>query len=82
MVRLLLSKYLEMIYKPRAQKIILAMIFGFSFSNYISAQPAEYSLELVDRIWFPSQEWGSGDTTGGSDVWGYRAPDGEEYAIM
>ncbi len=58
------------------------MIFGFSFSNYISAQPAEYSLELVDRIWFPSQEWGSGDTTGGSDVWGYRAPDGEEYAIM
>ncbi|MEZ4764716.1 MAG: hypothetical protein R3C26_16525 [Calditrichia bacterium] len=25
---------------------------------------------------------GSADTTGGTDVWGYTAPDGSEYAIM
>tara|TARA_B100000315_G_scaffold215210_1_gene214344 strand:- start:6927 stop:9239 length:2313 start_codon:yes stop_codon:yes gene_type:complete len=42
----------------------------------------EYSLDLVGRIWFESEEWLSGDTTGGSDVWGWTAPDGEEYAIM
>ena len=40
------------------------------------------SLELVGRIWFDSDIWSSGDTTGGSDVWGYTAPDGEEYALM
>ena len=60
-------------------------IFLFSFLFFIS-QPnlfsQDYSLDLVGRIWFPSQEWNSGDTTGGSDVWGYTAPDGEEYAIM
>lgn len=39
-------------------------------------------LELVDRIWFPSTIWPGGDTTGGSDVWGYTAPDSTEYAIM
>ncbi len=36
----------------------------------------------VRRIWFSSTAWSTGDTTGGSDVWGYEAPDGEEYAIM
>ena len=61
---------------------ILLYFCGFSFHSYLIAQPPEYSLELIDRIWFPSQEWSSGDTTGGSDVWGYMAPDGEEYAIM
>jgi hypothetical protein len=56
-------------------------IFLFSFLLFIS-QPnlfsQDYSLDLVGRIWFPSQEWNFSDTTGGSDVWGYTAPDGEE----
>ena len=72
----------EMKHNPKVHKIILSLTLGISLSGYLSAQPADYNLELVDRIWFPSQEWGSGDTTGGSDVWGYRTPDGEEYAIM
>ena len=69
-------------HNPKVHKIILSLTLGISLSGYLSAQPADYNLELVDRIWFSSQEWGSGDTTGGSDVWGYRTPDGEEYAIM
>ena len=65
-------------------KIIFNVIVVLSvqIQSDLFAQPNGYSLELVGRIWFPSQEWNSGDTTGGSDVWGYTAPDGEEYAIM
>ncbi|MFQ6673617.1 MAG: choice-of-anchor B family protein [Fidelibacterota bacterium] len=50
----------------------------------LSAVPlqAQSSLDLVKRIWFPSAISASGDTTGGSDVWGYTAPGGEDYAIM
>jgi len=55
---------------------------GISSHFGLIAQPDGYSLELIGRIWFPSHEWSSGDTTGGSDVWGYTAPDGEEYAII
>jgi len=62
--------------------LILQFLCGIFFNPHLFAQPFEYNLELIDRIWFPSQQWNSGDTTGGSDVWGYRAPDGEEYAIM
>jgi len=61
---------------------ILLFLGGISFNPHLIAQPEDYSLELIDRIWFPSREWSSGDTTGGSDVWGYRSPNGEEYAIM
>lgn len=39
------------------------------------------SLEFLDQLWFDSYSSGA-DTSGGSDVWGYTAPDGEEYAIM
>lgn len=48
----------------------------------LSAQ--EYRLERVAEIRFPASSAGCGstDTTGGSDCWGYTAPDGSEYALM
>jgi len=39
------------------------------------------SLEFLGQLWFESYYSGS-DTSGGSDVWGYTTPEGEEYAIM
>ena len=39
------------------------------------------NLELLGQLWFDSYYSGS-DTSGGSDVWGYTTPEGEEYAIM
>jgi len=39
------------------------------------------SLEFLGQLWFDSYYSGS-DTSGGSDVWGYTTPEGEEYAIM
>ena len=62
------------------KKILLLIILFFGL-QILPAQ-SEYTLELVDRIWFDSEIWSDGDTTGGSDVWGYTAPDGEEYALM
>ena len=59
---------------------LLIIIFILSFSTLFAQDST--SLELVGRIWFDSDIWSSGDTTGGSDVWGYTAPDGEEYALM
>ena len=63
------------------KKKILLLIISFFGLQILPAQ-SEYTLELVDRIWFDSEIWPNGDTTGGSDVWGYTAPDGEEYALM
>ena len=62
------------------KKILLLIVLFFGL-QILPAQ-SEYTLELVDRIWFDSEIWSDGDTTGGSDVWGYTAPDGEEYALM
>ncbi len=59
---------------------LLIILFILSFSTLFAQDST--SLELVGRIWFDSDIWSSGDTTGGSDVWGYTAPDGEEYALM
>jgi choice-of-anchor B domain-containing protein len=59
---------------------LLIILFILSFSTLFTQDST--SLELVGRIWFDSDIWSSGDTTGGSDVWGYTAPDGEEYALM
>ncbi|HQV31567.1 MAG TPA: choice-of-anchor B family protein [Calditrichia bacterium] len=43
-----------------------------------------YSLSFVADVTFPSSNAGCGSTpiTGGSDVWGYQAPDGTQYALM
>ena len=59
----------------------LSFLLLISTLSILVAQDST-SLELVDRIWFDSDISFSGDTTGGSDVWGYTAPDGEEYALM
>lgn len=52
-------------------------------SSWMIAQ-TNYQLSFVAKINFPSSPAGCSttDTTGGSDVWGYSAPDGSEYAIM
>ncbi|RMG23970.1 MAG: choice-of-anchor B family protein, partial [Methanobacteriota archaeon] len=44
----------------------------------------QYNLTLIGRLSFPASPAGcwNTDTTGGSDVWGYTAPDGSEYALM
>ena len=57
---------------------LIALFFGI---HILDAQSG-YSLELVDRIWFDSHITAEGDTVGGTDVWGYTAPNGEEYALM
>lgn len=61
--------------------MLLLFIITVVFSEMVNAQSGTYGVELVGRIWFPSVISGS-DTTGGSDCWGYTAPDGTEYALM
>lgn len=64
-------------------KLSLTFILTLAFSLTIYSQ-TNYQLTFVDKVNFPSSAAGCGstDTTGGSDVWGYTAPDGSEYAIM
>ena len=57
---------------------LICLLFGL----HILPAQSGYSLELVDRIWFESYISAEGDTVGGTDIWGYTAPDGEEYALM
>lgn len=49
----------------------------------VSTAPAQDSFNVVQigRIWMDGLSVGS-DTAGGSDCWGYTAPDGSEYAIV
>ena len=68
--------------KRRFMKKKIFLLIVLFFGLQILPAQSEYTLELVDRIWFDSEIWSDGDTTGGSDVWGYTAPDGEEYALM
>ncbi|MFQ6607899.1 MAG: choice-of-anchor B family protein [Fidelibacterota bacterium] len=60
---------------------IISLFLVINIFSTLLAQDST-SLELVGRVWFESQIWSSGDTTGGSDVWGYTAPDSEEYALI
>ena len=62
-------------------KKIFSLIVSFFVLQILPAQSG-YTLELVDRIWFDSHITAEGDTVGGTDVWGYTAPSGEEYALM
>ena len=62
-------------------KKIFSLIFSFFVLQILPAQSG-YTLELVDRIWFDSHITAEGDTVGGTDVWGYTDPSGEEYALM
>lgn len=64
-------------------RFTLLFLFLCGFSCMLFSQ-TNYQLTFVNKINFPSSASGcsSTDTTGGSDVWGYTAPDGSEYAIM
>ena len=57
----------------------LAIVFLFSVLE--STQASHYRFWLHGKIRFPYSV-ATGDTTGGSDCWGWTAPDGTEYAIM
>lgn len=67
----------------RMHTLCLTACFLLLAAGSIFAQTT-YQLEFVGTIRFPSNSFFCGgiDTTGGSDVWGYTAPDGSEYAIM
>lgn len=43
-----------------------------------------YSLDFIGKVGFPTDPGGCNgvNPTGGSDVWGYTAPDSSEYALM
>lgn len=60
----------------RRLPLLLASLF--LLGPFASAQ----NLELVDTLQFPTTLVGEDNQTGGSDVWGYTAPDGTEYALM
>lgn len=60
-------------------KFLLAATCLFALAQTLDA--ASYRLWLKDKIRFPYST-ATGDTTGGSDCWGWTAPDGTEYAIM
>jgi choice-of-anchor B domain-containing protein len=64
-------------------KLLAACVVWLVWGGIAIAQSGP-QLQLVGTIFFPADPNGcsSTDTTGGSDVWGYTAPDGSEYAIM
>ncbi len=66
----------------RLAVIVLAWMVVFHPSP--AASQNTVALTLVGRMWFPSNLNGcfGADTSGGSDVWGYAAPNGQEYALM
>jgi choice-of-anchor B domain-containing protein len=63
------------------------VLLGIFFVTCLMMKPAPaeaYSLNLVGSLQFSADSSGCGMTsiTGGSDCWGYTAPDSTEYAIM
>ncbi len=58
---------------------LLALVFILTFSETLQA--SHYRFWLHGKSRFPFHVV-SGDTTGGSDCWGWTAPDGTEYALM
>jgi choice-of-anchor B domain-containing protein len=63
---------------------LLAICFAWLTLGSVAVAQSGPQLQLVGTIFFPADPNGcsSSDTTGGSDVWGYTASDGSEYAIM
>lgn len=59
----------------------LLPILAFIFTWFETAEASHYRFWLSGKIRFPYSV-ATGDTTGGSDCWGWSAPDGTEYAIM
>ncbi|MCI0404743.1 MAG: choice-of-anchor B family protein [candidate division Zixibacteria bacterium] len=67
----------------RAALKILQFLLGFAFLLAFSETllAGHYRFWLHGKIRFPYSV-ATGDTTGGSDCWGWTAPDGTEYALM
>lgn len=63
---------------------LLSLMFLLVLRPFPGSAQSTVTLNLIGRMWFPSNLNGcfSADTSGGSDVWGYAAPDGREYALM
>ena len=68
----------------KAMRLFFVMIITCLFGNAGIFAQTSYQLDFVGSMTFPADPSGCGsaDTTGGTDVWGYTAPDGSEYAIM
>ncbi len=64
--------------KNRIRITLLFLLFA-AFAAQLEA--ARYRFRLHGKIRFPFAVAGA-DTVGGSDCWGWTAPDGTEYAIM
>ncbi|MDH4069724.1 MAG: choice-of-anchor B family protein [Ignavibacteria bacterium] len=60
-----------------------ALAFALLLAGTTSSIQAQesYNVVQIGRIWFDGLSFGA-DTAGGSDCWGYTAPDGTEYAIV
>lgn len=57
-------------------------LLWLAFFSLVAASPAAaYRFWLHGKIRFPYYVYGT-DTTGGSDCWGWKSPDGTQYAIM
>ncbi len=63
------------------KKTLLFSVLVFWAVTDISGQSYTASLEKIGLIQFPTTMF-SGDSVGGSDVWGWTGYDGTEYALM
>ena len=64
------------------KKAILSSILLLWIITDRSGLSSTAVLEKIGLIQFPSTTLASGDTVGGSDVWGWTGNDGTEYALM
>ncbi|HLT46196.1 MAG TPA: choice-of-anchor B family protein [Rubricoccaceae bacterium] len=61
------------------------LLILFAAAALVAAAPRAQILEHVGTVEFPNQPFSEQEPdyrVGGSDVWGYTAPDGTEYALM
>ncbi len=78
-----LSSYHRTVVRPSFLLLsALMLILTFALPQHGLAD--QYALSFIGDLWFPADSGGCGGTpiSGGSDVWGYTAPGGTEYAIM
>ena len=57
-------------------------VLSLLFLSILCADDKTYAFELVARVELPTVIWSVGDTSGGSDCWGYVDNEGTDYAIM
>ncbi len=73
-VKIVVNQSSREIFRSLLAIVVLAVCFG-------RGEASGYRFWLHGKIRFPYYVYGS-DTTGGSDCWGWRSPDGTQYALM